>query len=123
MIVGSASHHTLRRQAEEENGAHSTAGPDHHRGSSDPMFPTPLHARPPDALRLQGRSVSSTTAAHVAVALVIGLETEAEPVWENLWSPEGRSPERSEGEWAISMSAFHPKADMGYNMSDVRNVP
>jgi hypothetical protein len=45
MIVGSVLPRTLRRQAEVK-GAHRTAGPDHVSGSSDPMFPKPLDARP-----------------------------------------------------------------------------
>jgi hypothetical protein len=41
-------------------------GPDHfHGGSSDPMFPKPLHARPPDHFAVKGEVYHSTISAHV----------------------------------------------------------
>jgi hypothetical protein len=71
----------------------------------------------------KGRSVSSTTAAHMA--RITALERKQERFGKTWTSPEGRSPERSEGEWVreLSMSAFRPEADEDRNKSDVRNVP
>jgi hypothetical protein len=63
MIVGSVLPDTLRRHAE-VNGAHRTAGPGHESGSSDPMFPKPLDARPSGSLRLERAKCISQPFSH-----------------------------------------------------------
>ena len=66
-VAGSSdrSRHQLRADKQRVNGAYRTAGPDHDNGSSDPMFPKPLHARTPDRFAVKGEVYHSTVSAHV----------------------------------------------------------
>src|SRR3979411_1919198 len=98
---------------------HRTAGPDHDSGSSGPMIPRPLYARI-TLPRKRAPSSHNRTRSQPRRSWFV-CERKLIRLDHDLWSPEGRSPERSEGEWVvrISMSAFHPKADVDWNASDV----
>jgi hypothetical protein len=103
MIVGSVLPITLRRQAEVK-GAHRTAGPDHASGSSDPMFPKPLDARLSGSLRLERAKCITQPFPHTSTVVlkIAGFRTETNPDFIKIRrAPEGRSPERSEGECRI----------------------